>query len=74
MIGRHIVKDKGNSVVLTFIHHAVLFLIIDLVSLAHFKAIGFAINHKAHSGIGGNGNMDAMPGMKRGMFIKMRGN
>ena len=61
---RHIIEDEIDAPLGTFIHHAVLLLIIDLIDTADLEAVGPSRDHKAHSGIGINRNMDSVAVMK----------
>lgn len=55
-----VVEDKGNPVFAACVHHAVVFLVVDLVSMADFEAMWFSIDHETHAGIGCDRHMDAV--------------
>ena len=69
---RDVVENKVDTPLVTLVHHAVLFLIVDLIDIADRHFLRSAIDHEAHSGICVNGNMDAMTVVKRGMLVVVR--
>ena len=69
---RDVIENKVDPPLVTLVHHAVLFLIVDLIDIADRHFLRSAIDHEAHSRIGVNGNMYAMTVVKRGMLVVVR--
>jgi len=70
----NIVKNESYPIFDALIHHAVSFLIVNLISMPNQKAVRAAINHEPHARIGRNGHMDSVTHMKRGVCIPVRTN
>ena len=69
--GGHVVENKGDAVLTTFVHHTVFSLIVEFVHLANLELVGATINHEAHARIRGDRDMNPMPAMKRWVVIDM---
>ena len=63
-VWRDIVENKSYSIFFTFVHDAVIFLVVKLVGFANFKLIRSSVNHKPDPVIGGDGHMNSMTRVK----------
>jgi len=68
---RDIIEDKCNTVFFTLIHHAVSFLIIDLISLSRFQLVRSAIDHEPDPPIGRDRDVYPVTLVKRWVCIHM---
>ncbi len=71
-VGRNIVEDKGNSIIIAFVHDTVSFLIVEFKGFANLRLIRHTIYHESDPMIGCDRYMDSVTSMKRGMFVDMR--
>ena len=48
-LGWHVVEDEVDAILLALVHHAVHFLIVDLVGVAHFELRRATVDHEAYA-------------------------
>ena len=60
----NVIENKIDSTFIPFVHHAMLFLVVNFIDVADGHALGAAVDHEAHSGIGINRYVDAMAVME----------
>ena len=64
LIRRNVIEDEGDPILGAFVHHAVVFLIVNLIRAADLEFVRPAIDHEAHTVIRRNRHVDAMTAMK----------
>ncbi len=64
LLWREVIENEGDPIVGAFVHHAMVFLIIDLVSLPHLQAVRPAIDHEPYARVSFYGYVDSVPAMK----------
>ena len=68
---REVVEDEGDPVFASAVHHAVVFLIVNLVSVTHFESMRTAIDHESDARVGGDGDMNPVSVSESLMGIAM---
>ena len=68
----NIIKDKVDAPLTTFVHDAVLFLVVDLIDVTNRHFLWPAVDHKAHPGVGIYRDVDAVTEVERGMVVGVR--
>ena len=56
----NVIENKIDSTFIPFVHHAMLFLVVNFVDVTDGHALGAAVDHEPHSGIGIDRYVDAM--------------
>ncbi len=69
---RNVVEYEGDPIFGSFVHNAVLFLVVYLISLPDFELVRSAIDCEPDSWIRRNRHMDTVPTMKRFVHVTMR--
>ena len=70
--GWHVIENKGDSIRVALVHHAVFSLVVEFVHLANFELVGAAINHEAYARIRRDWHMNSVTAVKRWVLIDMR--
>ena len=68
---RNVIEDEGNPILGTLVHHAVPFLVVNLVSLSNFELVRSAIDREPHSWVRRNRHMNAVTAMERLVHVTM---
>ncbi len=68
---RQIVEYERNPILRPFVHDAVVFLVVHLISPTDGQLVGPSIDHKPDSWIGRNGNMNTVSSVERRVPINV---
>ena len=68
---RQIVEYERNPILRPFVHDAVVFLVVHLISPTDGQLVGPSIDHKPDSRVGRDGNMNTMSSVERRVPINV---